>query len=77
MAATWSHVVFIDQRMYLSRYNEILYLVTIWIDKGLSWMKSSIVNTLFSYGSVVELKVATTSVAVWKFYQWNLHTAEI
>jgi len=44
-------------------------VVTIWIEEGLSWMKSSIINTLFSYGSVVEFKAATTSAAVWKFYQ--------
>jgi len=71
MATTCSHVVFIWPKnvFYLSRYNEILYLVTIWVEEGLSWLKSSIVNTLFSYGSVAEFKAAKTNTAVCKFYQ--------
>jgi len=79
MAATCSQVVFIWPKnvFYLSRYSEILYLVTIRIEEGLSWLKSSIVSTLFSFGSAVEFKAAKTNAAVCKFYQQNLHTAEI
>jgi hypothetical protein len=43
--------------------------VNIWVEEGLYWLKSSIVNTLFSYGSVVVFKAAKTNAALCKFYQ--------